>query len=364
MRGVVQVGTDLATSRWSAEIASHEPRVLAAVALHPNETPELAAAGALDDHLAGIAELAGAPARARRSARPGSTSTAPRMTTGRDAQYRVVRGAHRDRQAARPRAADPRPRRAPARWSRPCGGSARPSARCSTASAATPSSRSWSPTRAGTSRSPARSRSRTPTRLREALEVIPRSRILIETDAPYLTPDAVPRPPERAVPDPAHAARDGDPPRHRRLDARRPDRPRTPSWSTATGTTNTVERRAGPFDRPESGGAGDPDWTGRRWRSSAPPRSATSPTRLDLQPTKKLGQNFVVDGNTVRKIVKTARRRSRATRCSRSGPGLGSLTLGLLEAGARVTAVEIDKRLAAQLPQHGRAAACRARRSP
>ena len=61
VRGVVQVGTDLETSRWSAEIAAHEPRVLAAVALHPNAAPDLAEAGTLDDHLAGIAELAGRP---------------------------------------------------------------------------------------------------------------------------------------------------------------------------------------------------------------------------------------------------------------------------------------------------------------
>ena len=47
VRGVVQVGTDLATSRWSAEIAALEPRVLAAVALHPNEAPELLASGLL-----------------------------------------------------------------------------------------------------------------------------------------------------------------------------------------------------------------------------------------------------------------------------------------------------------------------------
>lgn len=61
VRGVVQVGTDLETSRWSADVASVEPRVLAAVALHPNEAPELAAAGKLEEHLAGIAELAAQP---------------------------------------------------------------------------------------------------------------------------------------------------------------------------------------------------------------------------------------------------------------------------------------------------------------
>jgi 16S rRNA (adenine1518-N6/adenine1519-N6)-dimethyltransferase len=71
--------------------------------------------------------------------------------------------------------------------------------------------------------------------------------------------------------------------------------------------------------------------------------------QLKLQPTKKLGQNFVVDGNTVRKIVRTARIEA-GDEVLEVGPGLGSLTLGLLEAGARVTAVEIDARLAAQLP--------------
>jgi 16S rRNA (adenine1518-N6/adenine1519-N6)-dimethyltransferase len=69
---------------------------------------------------------------------------------------------------------------------------------------------------------------------------------------------------------------------------------------------------------------------------------------LDLQPTKKLGQNFVVDGNTVRKIVRTAGVVP-GDQVLEVGPGLGSLTLGLLEAGAEVTAVEIDGRLAEQL---------------
>ena len=70
---------------------------------------------------------------------------------------------------------------------------------------------------------------------------------------------------------------------------------------------------------------------------------------LDIQPTKKLGQNFVIDGITVRKIVATAGVTAGET-VVEVGPGLGSLTLGLLEAGASVVAVEIDKRLAAQLP--------------
>ena len=70
---------------------------------------------------------------------------------------------------------------------------------------------------------------------------------------------------------------------------------------------------------------------------------------LDVTPTKKLGQNFVHDGNTVRRIVQTAGVQ-RGETVLEIGPGLGSLTLGLLEAGASVIAVEIDRRLAEQLP--------------
>lgn len=71
---------------------------------------------------------------------------------------------------------------------------------------------------------------------------------------------------------------------------------------------------------------------------------------LDVTPTKKLGQNFVVDANTVRKIVQAAEVRA-GERVVEIGPGLGSLTLAILEAGATVTAVEIDHRLAQRLPQ-------------
>ncbi len=71
---------------------------------------------------------------------------------------------------------------------------------------------------------------------------------------------------------------------------------------------------------------------------------------LDVTPTKKLGQNFVVDANTVRKIVQVAEVRD-GERVVEVGPGLGSLTLAILETGAAVTAVEIDRRLAARLPQ-------------
>lgn len=71
--------------------------------------------------------------------------------------------------------------------------------------------------------------------------------------------------------------------------------------------------------------------------------------RLGVTPTKKLGQNFVIDPNTVRKIVRLAGVEA-TDRVIEVGPGLGSLTLGLTESGADVTAVEIDHRLAAELP--------------
>jgi TatD DNase family protein len=59
--GVVQVGTDLETSRWSAELAANDSRVLAAVALHPNEAPKLFAQGLLSAHLSEISRLAAQP---------------------------------------------------------------------------------------------------------------------------------------------------------------------------------------------------------------------------------------------------------------------------------------------------------------
>ena len=70
---------------------------------------------------------------------------------------------------------------------------------------------------------------------------------------------------------------------------------------------------------------------------------------LGSSPSKKWGQNFVVDSGTVRRIVRIARV-APGDHVVEVGPGLGSLTLALLEAGARVTAVEIDPTLAAALP--------------
>ena len=72
-------------------------------------------------------------------------------------------------------------------------------------------------------------------------------------------------------------------------------------------------------------------------------------SKLDLKPTKKLGQNFVTDQNTVEKIVRTSKV-SKDSIVLEVGPGLGSLTLALLATGAKVFAVEIDQRLSELLP--------------
>jgi 16S rRNA (adenine1518-N6/adenine1519-N6)-dimethyltransferase len=71
---------------------------------------------------------------------------------------------------------------------------------------------------------------------------------------------------------------------------------------------------------------------------------------LGLRPTKSKGQNFVVDANTVRRIVRTADVTADDV-VVEVGPGLGSLTLALLPEVARVVAVEIDQALAAALPE-------------
>lgn len=73
-----------------------------------------------------------------------------------------------------------------------------------------------------------------------------------------------------------------------------------------------------------------------------------------IRPSKQRGQNFVVDPNTVRLIVDRAQV-DPGQGVLEVGPGLGSLTLGLLEAGADVAAIELDRGLAALLPQTLRA---------
>lgn len=71
---------------------------------------------------------------------------------------------------------------------------------------------------------------------------------------------------------------------------------------------------------------------------------------LGIAPTKKLGQNFVTDPNTIRRIVQAAKLTGSET-VVEIGPGLGSLTLGLLEQAKNVIAVEIDNKMAAAIEQ-------------
>ena len=258
VRGVVQVGTDLETSRWSAELASHEPRVLAAVALHPNDAAVLA--GALDEHLAGIDELAQRP-RVRAVGETGLDFFRTTDDGGRAAQLRSFE-AHiaiakernlalqiHDRDAHTEVVATLRRVGAPERTVFHCfSGDAE--------FAKLVSDEGWFLSFAGT----VTFKNADP--LRDALEVIPRSRILIETDAPYLTPM-----PFRGrlnssylLPHTLRAMA-----AHLGTDA---------SMLAAQISSNTelvygrwddepVAPPPGPFDpHPESGGAGDPDWQG------------------------------------------------------------------------------------------------------
>ena len=72
--------------------------------------------------------------------------------------------------------------------------------------------------------------------------------------------------------------------------------------------------------------------------------------KLELKPSKGLGQNFVIDGNVCQRIVRQVEIKA-GDIALEIGPGLGSLSLAILESGAPLIAVEIDKRLADQLPE-------------
>ena len=85
-------------------------------------------------------------------------------------------------------------------------------------------------------------------------------------------------------------------------------------------------------------------------RLLGPQEIRTLADKLDVMPTKKLGQNFVHDPNTVRMIVQAAQL-GENEHVIEVGPGLGSLTLGLVGVAGNLTAVEIDPRLAAELPR-------------
>jgi 16S rRNA (adenine1518-N6/adenine1519-N6)-dimethyltransferase len=78
--------------------------------------------------------------------------------------------------------------------------------------------------------------------------------------------------------------------------------------------------------------------------------------RQGVRPTKALGQNFVIDPNTIRKMVKLSRIGA-ADRVLEIGAGAGSLTLGLAETGAHVLAIEFDRRLMPALEEATRGVA-------
>jgi TatD DNase family protein len=185
VRGVVQVGNDVPTSIWSAETAAVEPRMLAAVAIHPNDAPEYERRGTLDDGLAVIAELATRP----RVRAVGETGLDFYRTdeSGRAAQFRSFeahieiakqndlamqihdRDAHPDVIATLKRVG------APERTVFHCfSGDAEMAQICT--------DNGWYMSFAGNVTF------KNAQNLRDALAVTPRERILVETDAPFLTP--------------------------------------------------------------------------------------------------------------------------------------------------------------------------------
>ncbi|MGO2057851.1 MAG: 16S rRNA (adenine(1518)-N(6)/adenine(1519)-N(6))-dimethyltransferase RsmA [Candidatus Corynebacterium faecigallinarum] len=100
------------------------------------------------------------------------------------------------------------------------------------------------------------------------------------------------------------------------------------------------------FNSAESDGSGGDGSAGVRLLGPGEIRELAA--ELDVTPTKRLGQNFVIDPNTVRRIV-TAADLAEDDHVVEVGPGLGSLTLALLEAVGQLTVVEIDPRLAGRL---------------
>ena len=185
VRGVVQVGTDLETSRWSAEIADLDARVLAAVALHPNEAPDLDAAGLLDEHLAGIADLAGRP-RVRAIGETGLDV----FRTGEEGRAAQIRSFEAHIEIAKQhdlalQIHDRDAHREVLRVLRRVGAPERTVFHCFSGDAEFArevADAGWYLSFAGTVTF------KNAGSLRDALEVAPRENILVETDAPYLTP--------------------------------------------------------------------------------------------------------------------------------------------------------------------------------
>ena len=127
--------------------------------------------------------------------------------------------------------------------------------------------------------------------------------------------------------------------------------------STAQDPLNSADPR-NPADDADAGSSTDSSGPGGGTADDAaklPPLLSAAQIRdlaagLSVRPTKQWGQNFVIDPNTIRRIVGLAELEG-SEHVLEVGPGLGSLTLGLLDEAAKVTAVEIDPKLASQLPE-------------
>ena len=186
IRGVVQVGGDLETSRWSAEMASREPRMLAAVAIHPNEAPGYEASGTLDAALAEIDELAGRP-RVRAIGETGldffRTPEAGRAAQHRSFEAHIAIAKKHDLAM---QIHDRDAHDAVLETLQRVGAPERTVFHCFSGDAAMAkvcADNGWYLSFAGTVTF------KNAHNLREALTIIPRDRILVETDAPYLTPE-------------------------------------------------------------------------------------------------------------------------------------------------------------------------------
>ncbi len=186
VRRIVQIGCDLPGARWAVEAAARYDALVAGVALHPNEAPRHAAAGTLDEALAEIEALAGAHPGVRAVGETGLDH----FRTGEEGRAAQVESFRRhidlakrldktlvihDRDAHEEVLAVLDEEGAPERWVMHCfSGDADLARRCLDRGAYL----SFAGTVTFKNAQP----------LRDALVVVPRDRLLVETDAPYLTP--------------------------------------------------------------------------------------------------------------------------------------------------------------------------------
>ena len=177
--------------------------------------------------------------------------------------------------------------------------------------------------------------------VRAAAAACPLDRLLVETDSPYLAP--VPYRGRRQQPGPGAGRR-----RRRGGRAGRGARGGRAGHLGQHAAGRCADCRRTPADRLSDQAAAVSDQAADRPAEPAgdavPRQISDLLTTHGLRPSRALGQNFVTDANTVRRIVRLAGV-GPGDRVLEIGPGLGSLTLALEEAGAAITAVEVDRRL-------------------